>query len=707
MDNQDTFDFIVVGAGSAGCALAARLSEADQVSVLCLEAGSNEIPASVQQNIDNPAHWALVQKTVADWQYQSVPQQALRDPASAGPRITQEPRGKLPGGTSNLYIMMHIRGHPSDFDQWAYTGCPGWSYQDVLPYFQKLEDYEDDTNPLGGRGGPLAVASARLHQPSPMSQAFIDACIELGFARTDDFNGPQMEGAGWHHANIRNGKRHNMYAAYLAPALSRSNLSLVTGVRANRLLFDANRCIGVECTNAQAGGAASAVKSVRRFLARREVIVCAGAIDSPKLLLLSGIGDPSHLNPLSIPVIASLRGVGENYHNHVLAPTIYTTRKPLPPPHFNLSEAALFYKSDRGWVGPDMQLAFVHKIPQAPDDQTTQVVMLPGVVRPMSRGTIRLSKPDPVAPPNIDPAYLSAPSDLVRLAQGIELVDRIARTKVFSDWIDHRDLPPQDAVTPQQYQDWARLLGDSYHHHAGSCRMGSDSMAVVDPQLCVYGIKGLRIADASVMPFVPSGNCHAAIVMIAEKCADLIKAAYNLRTTNPLPAGKPITSLARAAASPATAPAGQAPSPAFNHVALTCKDPIAIERFYTRFFGFRRARVAPLGGGQQIVFIRNGGIYLELFLADAPVPMPAGKADGPHTPGVRHIAFKVDDLDATLAAMGDEIKNRITLGPLDFKDFIPGWRTVWLADPEGNIVEISQGFVDQDNPPPLPPETSA
>jgi choline dehydrogenase-like flavoprotein len=500
-------DYIIVGAGSAGCILASRLSEDKDTTVFALEAGGREIPESVE----NPATWYLTWGGDIDWNYETVPQPGLNG------KKTQEPRGKIIGGSSQLNLMMYIRGHKQDYDHWAYNGALGWSYDELMPYWKKVEGQDDDSSPWAGHDGPFAVSTAKTN-PNPTSKAFIDACLELGYPWTDDVNGPNMMGVSWHHINVKNGKRDSLATAFLLPALSRSNLTLEDNAHATKLLFDGKRCVGVQyIKNGE----------TKEVYCNKEVIVAGGAMASPQLLMLSGIGNPDHLKEHGIDVVNPLPGVGENFQNHVLTGVTYECKEPVPPPAQNMSESVMYTSSSPGWTVPDLQIAFVHAsfdiiIGQA---HPNSVSIVPGLTRPMSRGWIKLNSADPMDKPLINPNYLGHKSDLDRLVRAIEISREIFATKAFSGWVSDELLPGPEYKTKEQLEEYIKLKADSYHHQCGSCKMGIDDMAVVDPELKVIGVDGLRVVDASVMPTVTSGNIHAAVLAIAEKGADMIKQA--------------------------------------------------------------------------------------------------------------------------------------------------------------------------------------
>ena len=468
---------------------------------------------TIPPNVHDASVWYTLLGSDVDWKYFSEPQAGLDG------RKTFEPRGKLPGGSSDFYIMMHIRGHPSDYDGWAAGGATGWTYKDCLPYFQKLENQDDDTSPWAGHGGPLPVNNAGKHDPNPTSRAFIDACLELGYPGTEDFNGPDMEGAGWHHINVVDGKRFAAYRAYLEPALSRPNLTFETDALATKLIIEDGRCTGVEYRKGSRTHRAHTHKA-------GEVIVSGGAIESPKLLLLSGIGDAKELKALGIEPTVDLPGVGKNFHNHVLTGVIHESPQPVPPGKQNLSESAMFVKSDPAETGPDLQIAFVH-VPFniiVGQGHPNSISILPGVVRPQSRGSVKLASADPAVPPLVDPNYLGDPSDLEKLVEAV----KIARAHLRDQGV--RAVGRRRADAGRRPEDGRRAARVRQGHRrlvpppGGLLQDGHRRPRGRRPGAPGPRREGLRVADASVMPVVPSGNCHAGILMIAERLADWLKA---------------------------------------------------------------------------------------------------------------------------------------------------------------------------------------
>ncbi len=462
---------------------------------------------NIPQNVRIPAAWPTLLFSDIDWKYSSTPQKGLNG------RQTPDPRGRVVGGSSNLYIMMHIRGHESDFDNWAYNGCPGWAYNDLLPFFQKLEDQEDDTNPTGGKGGAIAVINAKDHNPNPTSAAFIEACVELGYPRTDDFNGPNMIGAGWHHVNIKDGKRHGANEAYIEPFIgSRPNWTLSPNSLATKLMFEgetaASWC-GIRQGRQEDVGVRSDGRSHR--LRWRDRVASPAA-------MLSGIGPAAHLKQHGIDVVVDLPGVGQNFHNHVLTGMIYETnamrsrRRTCKCRNRRCSASP-----DPGWVGPDIQMAFISAsfdiIVGAGEPQQRQ--------HPPRRGASAVARFGHAG--EWQSAGLPAGRcELPRRPVGCGSSDRGdsssgARSSIrrrSAKWVTGKELLPG----PRQRQD-RRRNHDSLFANAAvvppSVRLVQDGpgrMAVVDPELRVYGIEGLRVADASVFPFVPSGNCHAGIL---------------------------------------------------------------------------------------------------------------------------------------------------------------------------------------------------
>jgi choline dehydrogenase len=526
------YDFIVVGAGSAGCVLANRLSASGRHRVLLLEAGPRDsswwihVPIGYGRTMFDPAlNWCSWSEPV---------------PALDGRRIYC-PRGKVLGGSSSINGMIYIRGQPEDYDGWRDLGNAGWGWNDVLPYFLKLEDHCRGADPYHAVGGPVHVADCGAK--CRLSAAFIESAASVGLPRNGDFNGKSQEGVGYYQLTTSRGRRVSAARAYLRPARRRSNLSVETGALVNRVVLKDGRAVGVEYDGDSGPG---------RAAARREVIVSAGAIGSPAVLQRSGVGDAALLTRLSVPVVRNLPGVGRNLQDHLQVRMLYrcalpiTTNDDLNRPHrriivglkyllwrggplaLGINLAGAFARTDPAERRPDVQFHFGTL---SADSQGGKVHPFPGftlgvyVLRPQSRGTVVIAGPDPRLPPRVQPGYFATEYDRRTLLRGVQLGRWIAAAPPLRQYVAAELEPSRSCASDDALMAFIRARANGLMHPAGSCRMGTDEDAVLDHELRVRGVPGLRVVDASVMPAVTSGNTNIPTIMIAEKASDMILAA--------------------------------------------------------------------------------------------------------------------------------------------------------------------------------------
>ncbi len=559
MQTTMQFDHVIVGAGSAGCVLAARLSEDPAVSVALLEAG----PADNSVLLQCPAGLALLARNgQANWGFETVPQTGLNG------RRGYQPRGKVLGGSSSVNAMIYMRGHPSDYEHWAAEGNEGWGWDDVLPWFKRAEHNERGADAFHGTGGPLNVMD--LRSPNPLLAAFIEAGRQAGFPINTDFNGASQEGIGAYQVTQRNGERFSAAKAYLTPHLQRPNLTVITGVHTTRLLLEGRRALGVE-------GLRGRETLVVR--ARHEVLLAAGALQSPQLLMLSGIGAPDELARHGIAVRHALPGVGRHLHDHVdvvqvvEAPalkemwlrhfpssargTVAAGRRPWGALKesfgisaggllrlaravrqwrrersgmltTNFAEAGGFIRSRPEEAFPDLQLHFVvGKLV----DHGRKTVFGHGyschvcLLRPKSRGSVSLADANPLSAPRIDPNFLADPDDVARLVRGFKQMRRLLGQPAMAGLGGREHAASANATTDAEIERYVRDHADTVYHPVGTCRMGHGALDVVDARLRVHGLQGLRVVDASVMPRIIGGNTNAPVIMMAERASAMVAAA--------------------------------------------------------------------------------------------------------------------------------------------------------------------------------------
>ena len=524
-----SYDFIIVGAGSAGCVLANRLTASGRHRVLLLEAGGRDRNPWIHIPI---GYAKLFRNKNVNWLYQTEP-----EPELEGRRVVQ-PRGKVLGGSSSINGLIYIRGQKEDFDLWRQLGNRGWSYDDLLPYFRRAEDQERGADDLHGAGGPLAVSDQR--EPHPLCDAFIEAGVERGIPRNDDFNGTSQEGMGYFQTTSRNGRRCSTAVGYLNPARRRPNLRIETHAHASRVLFDGRSATGVEFHQ---GG------QVKRADAAGEVILCGGAINSPQLLELSGVGAGALLREQGIPVLHEAPQVGENLQDHLQVRMVLRCKQRITlndqyhslsgrvgmglryllqrkgPLTISAGYAAAFFKTRPELATPDIQ---VHFLNFSTDKMGDTLHRFPGFtasvcqLRPESRGSIHIASADPLAAPAIKVNYLAAETDRRTNVEGLKVLRSILQAPALEPYLEEEVAPGLAVSSDDDLLAYCRQVGTTIYHPSSTCAMGSDERAVVTPELKVIGVDKLRVADGSVMPRLVSGNCNAAIVMIGEKAADMI-----------------------------------------------------------------------------------------------------------------------------------------------------------------------------------------
>jgi choline dehydrogenase len=513
------YDYVIVGAGSAGCVLANRLTEDPDVSVLLLEAGGPD----TNELVHLPAAFSALYRTAQDWDHSTIYEPFAND------RRIYLPRGKVLGGSSSINAMVYMRGNPLDYDEWG----PGWTWDEMLPYFKRSEDNERGESDFHGAGGPLPVSEGRSR--NPLGQMFLDSATAHGLSLNEDFNGPEQDGVGWYQVTHRNGARASAAVAYLHPAMTRPNLTVETHVHALSILFEGERAVGVV-------GARLSEMIVHR--AEREVIVCGGSYNSPQLLMLSGLGRPAELADLQIEVVAELPEIGLNLHDHPNAGAVYSIDEEISlfgalneenlalfegegrgPLTSNVAEAGGFMRTRDGLDAPDVQFHFAPARFQSEG-------LVPGdghgfalgacVLTPKSRGFVALGSPDPTAKPLIVHNYLEHPDDVASMVAGVRTSMEICESGPLGEVSTGMLIGPPSR-SDEDIEAHVRARLQTLYHPVGTCRMGDDPGAVVDRELRVRGVSGLRVVDASVIPSVPRGNTNAPVIALAERAADLIR----------------------------------------------------------------------------------------------------------------------------------------------------------------------------------------